>query len=209
MRLDRHPAFISETERQELVRWFDENVKASGALKPGLSRGQWGYGGRLTTRQQTTFDLPEVARTIFARVRGLYAWPQGCLPEPTAQGEGIILVATLPGGDTYAHRDPTPRAGFDVIRLNILIQQAQAGGQLWLKHENGQDHHCPIRERELHAYAASAHVHAVTTVHGPRPRYILLLSMCCQQGMWDEHRIVLATPRWPHPADYTLLTTSP
>lgn len=193
MRFDRHRAFISEAERLDLVRWFDANVNAGGVLKPGLSRGRWGYGQRLTTRQQTAFDIPDVARRIFARVRDLYNWPDSCQPEPTAQGDGIILVATLPGGDTYAHRDPTPLEGFDVIRLNILIQQADSGGDLWLKDEDGQDHRWPIDERELHAYAASAHIHAVTTVQGLRSRYILLLSMCCPQGLWDSHRIPLKT----------------
>ena len=193
MRFERHPAFISETERRELARWFDANVQAGGVLKPGLSRGRWGYGQRLTTRQQTRFDMPEVARQIFNRVRGLYTWSEGCQPEPTAQREGINLVATLPGGDTYAHRDPTPLEGFDVIRLNVLIQQAQAGGELWLMDENGQDQHWPIEERELHAYAASRHIHAVTTVQGSHPRYILLLSMCCPEGLWDAGRIPLKT----------------
>lgn len=191
MRFDRHPEFISEAERQELVRWFDANVSPGGVLKPGLSRGRWGYGQRLTTRQQTAFDIPDVAREIFARVRALYDWPNGARPEPTAQGDGLILVATLPGGDTYAHRDPTPLEGFDVIRLNILIQEAEAGGELWLKDEYGQNTYWPIEERELHAYAASAHIHAVTTVQGQRPRYILLLSMCCPHGLWDAQRIPL------------------
>ncbi len=191
MRFDRHPEFISEAEQQALLRWFDANLQPGGVLKPGLSRGRWGYERRQTTRQQTAFDIPEVARQIFARVRGLYDWPQASRPEPTAQGEGIILVATLAGGDTYAHRDPTPLEGFDVIRLNILIQQAMAGGELWLKGEGGRDTRWPIAERELHAYAASAHVHAVTAVQGHRPRYILLLSMCCPKGLWDANRIAL------------------
>jgi hypothetical protein len=193
MRFDRHPEFISEAERLELVRWFDVNLQLGGVLKPGLSRGRWGYGQRLTTRQQTSFVIPDVARQIFARVRALYDWPEGSRPEPTAQGDGIILVATLPGGDTYAHSDPTPLEGFDVIRLNILIQQAESGGELWLKDEQGQNTHWPIEERELHVYAASVHIHAVTTVHGQRPRYILLLSMCCPQGLWDANRIPLKT----------------
>lgn len=193
MRFDRHPEFISEAERQELVRWFDANVQPSGLLKPCLSRGRWGYGERLTTRQQTSFAIPDEARQIFERVRALYHWPDGSRPEPTAQGNGVILVATLPGGDTYAHRDPTPLEGFDVVRLNILIQQAQAGGELWLKGEQDLDTHWPIKERELHGYAASAHIHAVTTVLGQRPRYILLLSMCCPTGLWDAHRIPLKT----------------
>jgi len=193
MRFDRNPDFISEVERLDLVRWFDANVNTGGVLQPGLSRGRWGYGQRLTTRQQTAFDIPEVAHQIFARVRGLYAWPEDCQPEPTAEGDGIILVATLQGGDTYAHRDPTPLEGFDVIRLNILIQQPETGGELWLKDENGHNHHWPIDERELHAYAASTHIHAVTKVQGQRPRYMLLMSMCCPEGLWDTHCIPLKT----------------
>lgn len=193
MRFDRHPEFISEAERQELVRWFDANLLPGGTLKPGLSRRRWGYGQRLTTRQLTAFAIPDVARQIFARVRALYDWPDGSRPEPTAQGDGIILVATLPGGDTYAHRDPTPLEGIDVIRLNILIQQADTGGELWVKDEQGQDTHWSIEERDLHAYAASAHIHAVTAVQGQRPRFILLLSMCCPQGLWDANRIPLKT----------------
>lgn len=189
MRRESFKDFISEEERIEIKEWFDTCLDKGLYFKEGLSRGKWGYSYRLTTRQTSVVTFPKVVYNIFDRILKLFNFTESCVKEPTLQGEGIIAVATLRDGDTYAHKDPTPFDDKSVIRFNIIIQEAEEGGELWVKPDTTSKVLWTLQERELHAYNVSDYVHAVSKVKGNVPRYILLFSICCPRDDWENHII--------------------
>lgn len=150
--------FITPDEQQEFADWF----KTTNSLKEGLSRGQWNYKYRKTTRQQQCVDFPDVAYKVKDRIKNHFGF--GGLMQEIDQG--MIAVVTHPEGDTYWHCDPPSRYGHPVT-CNILIQAADSGGVLCLDEEE-----IALKERELHCYLPSKYWHGVTKVEGNKDRYM-------------------------------------
>lgn len=185
MRRESFKDFITEEERLSLVEWFDN----SKSFKEGLSRGEWGYKERETTRQQTKVDFPPLVFELMERAFGLFEWTSKCTPQPISCGYPIIAVKTFEGGDTYSHRDPTSIEGMAVVRLNMIVQKPDNGGVLHVMDENKNVIEWETEEKELHCYEVTQHTHAVTKVKGNIPRYILLFSMQVPYEDWENNLI--------------------
>jgi hypothetical protein len=193
MRRESIKGFVTEAEQQAIKQWFDESLVSGKWLYPGLSRGQWGYEVRKTTRQQTQVKFPKEMYAIRDRLLKRLKLTNNCKLEATVQGDGMIAVATMAGGDTYAHKDPSPVPGHTVIRFNCVIQAAQEGGVLHVVDETGTDIEWQLEEREMHLYNVHDFTHYVTEVKGDRPRYIILMSITCPSDDWEKGIIKLCT----------------
>ena len=185
MRRESFKNFITEEERQAIVDWFDN----SKSFKEGLSRGEWGYKGRQTTRQQKDVDFPPLVFELMERAFSKFKFTEACVPQPLPCGKPIIAVKTFNGGDTYSHRDPTSIDGMAVLRLNVIVQKPENGGVLHVMDENGKVIEWETDEGELHCYEVTQHTHAVTKTIGDKPRYILIFSMQVPYADWEQYRI--------------------
>jgi len=174
VRLDRYEDFITEEERLSLIDWMDN----SGKLVPGLSRGEFGYSSRKTTRlNEETILFPKEAYAIQKRIMDLYGFRGGDV-ERVAKGSGMISVVTYPGGDTYKHTDPI-LGNKHAMRANIILQNAEEGGELYVAGE-----HISLKEKELHCYCATKHEHWVTEVKGDKTRYIWIFGFEVDGSLW-------------------------
>ena len=156
MILDSRKEFITEDERIALMDWMDN----SGKLVKGLSRGEYSYTDRMTTRlNPEVIRFPDEAYAIRRRIMDIYNMKSSDVGS-VAHGDGMIAVKTFSGGDTYKHTDPTDN-GEHQITMNILLQNSTEGGLLHIL-----DAPVPLEERELHCYVATRHEHFVTPSKG-------------------------------------------
>lgn len=191
MRRESLKNFVTLEEQAAIKSWFDSSLTEGKWLYAGLSRGQWGYEVRKTTRQQRHVEFPKEMYAIRDRLLSRLKLTPNCQIERTAQGDGMIAVATMVGGDTYAHKDPSPVEGHTVIRFNCVIQAAEEGGVLHVIDEAGKDIEWQLEEREMHLYNVHDFMHYVTEVKGNTPRYIILMSITCPTHEWEQGVIKL------------------
>jgi hypothetical protein len=185
MRREAFKDFMTESERLDLVAWFE----GSTAFTPGLSRGEWGYEGRSTTRQQKVVDFPPIVKELNRRAFELFKFTPNCTPQSLPCGEPVIAVKTFKGGDTYSHRDPTGIVGMAVLRMNIIVQKSESGGILHVQDEGDIVIPWDTDECELHCYEVTQHTHAVSEVKGDTDRFILIFSMQVPYDDWENGRI--------------------
>ena len=179
MRLERIPNFITEAERLELIDWMDKGVE-DGVLSAGYSKGKFDYINRVTTRlSKKKVSYPKIAFDIQQRIIDAFEWTKYSKIEGISDGQGMICVITYPGGDTYKHKDP--KLAGSAVRLNIVLQKPEAGGEL---HVEGENFAC--EERELHAYNVTENDHWVTEVEGDTPRYIWIFGMSVPLKDWED-----------------------
>ena len=190
MRVERYKDFISEEERTELVSWFNYSIDNKINFYAGLSRGEWGYQKRCTTRNTDKVKYPEVALRIFDRIINSFEFQDNCHKEILLNKEGIICNAIFPTGDNYYHKDTAHcKDGLSTIRFNIVLQKPDKGGILELTDFDGKVCEFEFNEKELYCCNLSDYYHYVTTVEGSKPRYIILFSMCCDKDDWETGKI--------------------
>jgi hypothetical protein len=190
MRVERYKDFISEEERLELVKYFDISIEQGINFLPGLDRGQWGYTGRVTTRNNKEVVYPDIVNNIFDRIINSFTFTNKCHKENVFNTKNVICVSTNPGYDTYLHQDGAfCEYGFSVIRFNIILQKPDKGGILELTDFDNKISKFDFNEKELYCCNLSDYPHYVTTTEGSKPRYIILFSMCCNKDDWETGKI--------------------
>lgn len=171
-RCDVIPEFINADEQALFVDWFDNSLAKGINLVDGYSRDKAAQGSsvayRKTTRPNKDAQFPPIAFEIFKRIRAYYSYDE----YPST--DGMIGVATLPGGDTYLHKDP----GRDMT-FNIIVQNAEQGGDFYLDGDK-----IALTERSLHAYAPWYYFHKVSEVIGNTIRYLFIFRIKVPVNEW-------------------------
>lgn len=167
VRFDLTENFITEDERLEFVKWFDDSLKNDENFTVG-SRTK----GRMNTRDvgktNKPVNFPDVAYVIFDRISKKYK---------STKGENGILAISIPNGfDTWPHIDGDKR-----ITFNIVIQSSEQGGELFL---DGVERSTP--EKALHCYNPFLHTHEVKEVRGSRNRYVMVYRLNFPFEEWEE-----------------------
>lgn len=178
--------FASPAECLELAQWAVDHQDTV-LLEPQLKEGSWQH--RRTSRNtEKNYTFPPVAYQLQNRIRALLPNPS---PQTAPNGgkDGIIVISTNPHGNSADHIDPEPVPGVSVLRGNIIVQPAEAGGVLQV---GGRA--LDIGVGDLHFYLVSRHRHSVSTIGGTRPRIIWLYGFCVNGDDWDSGRIPLRTP---------------
>jgi len=185
-RFDLIKGFITEDERLQFLSWFEASLRDGKNLVDGITK----INGRTqdatfrkTTRRNADWsdmDFPPVAYDVFNRIKYLYGY-QDKRHQVTNPGygakDGMIAVATMPGGDTYLHQDP----GEDIVTFNILIQDSGGGGILEL---NDTDRVCD--EGDLHAYNPCLNRHRVSENTGTKNRYMWIYRLHVPVEEWES-----------------------
>lgn len=164
-RFDLIENFISEEERLQLVKWFNDNLDNRAVFRLGVDAKSKvrDYPYRLTTRGVRNVPYPFVAYKIFERIMKAYA----------GEAEGMIAVATLPKGDTFNHVDPMRGTdGRHSLTLNVLVQGPESGGELTLDGEVRR-----VEERDLTVWCPTLYKHSVSRVEGSRNRYMWIFRL--------------------------------
>ena len=177
MRLEIIKDFINPETIQECVNWFDESVASGKNLMPGMTRNnQLGYTKRLTSRANEGVQYPLLFRQIQAKIKR--HWKFSSEVQKVKNNTGIICVATLPGGDTYLHIDPRNEDNRHPVTCNILVQDAEGGGELIL---NGEKVEYGVGD--LVCYSPSRYPHEVTPTTGSKNRYQMIFRF--MDDIWE------------------------
>ncbi len=179
--------FLDPASCQALAEWALEN-EATALGEGHFKVGAWQ--NRRTSRSipKDRYTLPPLAYQIRDRIHALFPEPRPRIAHNGGK-DGVIIVATYPGGDTVDHLDPQPVPGVDLLRANIVVQSAESEGGLYVGGEQ-----VDIGQGDLHLYAVCQHTHGVRTVGGSRPRIIWLFSFCVNGADWDAGRIQIKPP---------------
>jgi hypothetical protein len=195
IRFDSYPHFISEMERNLLVDWINRSIKENVLTKGKhrrLDNNRKEIGElidvttRVTTRtNERVFSFPQVAFDIQKRIINNFSFTKGCFIETNtnSSNDGMIAIATHKDGDSYKHVDPKP-GNLHAVRFNVLLQGAEEGGELFIEGVKRD-----IKERELHAYMATKHLHWVTKVKGNKSRYMWSFGFHVPKKDWFDYTI--------------------
>ena len=163
--------FLNESQCDELNNWITQGP-LTGKLKPGpdgnnVTDYSLELKTRLSTRMMLKSDIlyPPIAyqtqtkiisicklQNLHISIRGVY---------------GIIVNRTQPGGDCWKHLDPTETQritknyNIDVLQCNIVTQQSEHGGELFVDGEKRD-----LNPGDLHCYIATKYPHYVTKNKG-------------------------------------------
>lgn len=174
--------FITKDEVNELNRWAELGV-AKKWLDNGINS-QGFISNRLTSRMYGhRFNYPSIVNILSDRIRKFV----GIESYPLIEGhgkEGVVVSYTLPGGDVYKHKDPKSSEGLATLRCNILTQQADEGGVLYVEGQR-----VDINVGDLHCYLVSEHEHLADEVKGNTPRIMWMFGAHVPAEDWNNEKI--------------------
>jgi hypothetical protein len=160
------PNFLSKVECNRLNEIALQGVE-EGWVGPGISRGSWGYSGRYTSRMyMKNQKYPQDVIDISNKIRKFMNIDH--YPIIDGHGsDGVVVSVTFNGGDVHSHRDPRSSNGDICYRCNVMTQEPDEGGILYVD-----DQPVNINVGDLHCYYASEQTHYVTEVKGSTPRIL-------------------------------------
>ena len=116
---------------------------------------------RYTSRMYADrFEYPQLVRDIHAQIENEFNLSKWHEPMHTHGRDGVVVSATLPGGDVYLHLDPVNDFGKEVLRCNILTSETE-GGLIWVNDET-----YTLKKGDMMQYLVSRHEHKVEPVVG-------------------------------------------
>jgi len=176
--------FLSLKDCSLLNQWALLGVE-KGWLSTGITSG--GYTNmRLTSRLYGgLFTTPVEVLQISERIRQFC----GVSQYPLIHGhgrDGVVVSYTKPGGDVYRHCDPKSTDGTSTLRCNVMTQDADAGGDLYIGGEK-----TDVSVGDLHCYLVSEHEHWVEPVQGNTPRIMWMFGAHVPAEDWDSGKIII------------------
>lgn len=136
-------------------------------IRPGISRGNFNYKKRLTSRMHMCGKkYPPYVIDISNKIKKFMNIDH--YPIIDGHGsDGVVVSVTYPGGDVYEHQDPRSINGLTTFRCNVMTQATEKGAKLYVE-----DELIDIEVGDLHCYYASEQKHYVTEVGGNTPRVL-------------------------------------
>lgn len=153
-------SFIDANEASSYARHF-LSVPEQFSIGIDLTKQDLKARGRMTNRISGAqrIHYPPFVYALRARIRGhgiefpIYDEGHG--------KDGVVVVITSPGGDTYHHIDPQPKfSGGHVLRCNLLVAGSGPVIVSGVQHE--------FNTGDLMCFVVSKHYHSVPTVHETR-----------------------------------------
>ena len=162
--------YLPLSECDELNKWMRDNI-AAGNIGFGITNTPGTHYSeekrvpsplRYTTRiRPNGYEYPQLVRDVHARIESDYNLTQWAEPKHMHGQDGVVVSATLPGGNVYLHKDPVDsQEPKHTLRCNILTEET-AGGLLWV---NGESY--TLQKGDMIQYLTSKYEHQVETVVG-------------------------------------------
>jgi hypothetical protein len=188
MRIERHKNFLSPEECSTLNSWVMKAIDNKW-LDQSLSRGDWTYKKRLTTRMYgDRFEYPQFVLDISNKIRSFCGISSYDIVEGHGR-DGVLCSCTFDGGDVYLHADGLTEKGLYVLRCNVVTQAPDSGGKLYVA-----DELVDVEAGELHCYLASGFAHEVTSVEGNTPRILWMFGAAVPYEDWENGAIKFNNP---------------
>lgn len=100
--------------------------------------------------------------------------------------DGIVTNYIPQTGDILVHKDARSEDGLAALRCNVVTQQAELGGVLYV---GGQE--VPLEAGDLHCYLVSEYEHYVTAVQGNTVRINWIFGAYVPAEAWESGEIVV------------------
>lgn len=115
---------------------------------------------RYTSRMYANrYVYPKLVRDIHAQIEAEFNLSKWHLPVHTHGLDGVVVSATMNGGDVYLHKDPRDgQEPKEVLRCNILTSETE-GGLIWVN-----DKSYVLQKGDMMQYLVSRHEHRVEPV---------------------------------------------
>lgn len=128
------------------------------------------------------YEYPQLVRDIHAQIEQDFNLQQWHFPQHSHGKDGVVVSATLPGGDVYLHKDPMATDTLDTLRCNILTSETE-GGLIWVAGEPYQ-----LQKGDMMQYIVSRHEHRVETVVGVPGdlRIMWMFGWCVDADIWEQ-----------------------
>lgn len=157
------------------AKWLDE----------GLSRGVLGYRNRLTNRMfGGRGPNPDLALQLQQRICCHWGLQNLEVAHTAGGNDGIVVSATLKGGDVYEHTDPRCGAPLSTLRCNLLSSAADSGCDLYIDGDK-----VDLGEGDLVCYLVTDFQHWVTENLGDKPRNLWMFGWYVPFDDWESGRI--------------------
>lgn len=183
MRIEVIKNFVTEKDLKVLNNWVTEAI-TNGWIDTGLDKSYRQTRKRLTSRfYGHRFRYPKEIIDLSDKVRSVC----GITDYPLIVGHGnsgIVVSCTFAEGDVYKHRDPLSKTGLETLRCNILSQESEVGGKLFVEGKEVE-----LDVGDLHCYLASEHEHWATKVEGNTPRIMWMFGAHVPKEDWNNGTI--------------------
>jgi hypothetical protein len=157
--------YLPDDKCELLNAWVRGNI-AKGNLKYGITGNQITTPFRYTTRLSENYEYPQLVRDIHKQIETEFNLTKWAKPKHVHSKDGVVVSATMPGGDVYKHQDPNMMQDLGgqelkhALRCNILTSETK-GGLIWVGNESYQ-----LKKGDMMQYLVSKHLHSVEKVIG-------------------------------------------
>jgi hypothetical protein len=157
--------YLDKDKCELLNAWVRGNL-AQGNIKNGITgdcHKQIFYVAKLryTTRLSKEYKYPQLVRDIHKQIETEFNLTKWAKPKHKHGKDGVVVSATMPGGDVYLHHDPVDnQEPKHTLRCNILTSETK-GGLIWVNGESYQ-----LKKGDMMQYLVSKYDHSVETVIG-------------------------------------------
>lgn len=184
MRVELVRGFASASECAELAAWTTQHAQ-TGALAFGYGGdGAVGYKLRQNSRNRpSNTPYPSIAYALRDRIRASFGFGADDIDEREGVA-GIVTSITHKGGDVFAHTDTPDTPPLDIVRCNIVVQDAGVGAKL---HVGGAL--IDVAVGDLTCYLVTRYRHYVTENMSEVPRILWMFGTCVSGDAWDSGRI--------------------
>ncbi len=180
--------FISEDERQEFLKWYDEHLFANdGTFHQAVHGSYVGMNETLlSTRYTKIEEYPAIFYKIQKRITDMFSFlvvpnkenDKGAF---TGNARGIISHVHLHKGYTGPHIDGVPSGFENQIGCNLLLSKPTKGSRLFV---DGIER--VLNERDLCMYSPGKFEHYVTQNADPNKNRIIALYRFINDTDWER-----------------------
>jgi hypothetical protein len=181
--------YLPEAECDELNAWVRDaiandklgyGITTNGSYKdPHREPSPLRYTSRMYAKK---YEYPQLVRDIHARIEQEFNLSKWHEPVHLHGRDGVVVSATLPGGDVYLHKDPMATFELDTLRCNIITSETQ-GGMIHVGKERYK-----LKKGDMMQYLVSRHEHKVEPIIGKDGdmRILWMFGWCVDGNEWEE-----------------------
>lgn len=136
--------------------------------KPDRVTAEYRYTSRMYSEN---YEYPQLVKDIFTRIKTELG-----LTKATVSGnggrDGVVVTCAYRNNDIFLHKDPKEGVAVSLLRVNILSNQAQNGGAVYVENSK-----FSLQQGDMMAYLVDEYEHYVEPVKGDDPRIMWMFGL--------------------------------